>query len=863
MSSETLILPIPPAEQAKPTVQPYKSLDYFNETDRDQRRFGGREREARELVARIPNQRTLVLYGRSGIGKTSLLLAGIFPELRREGFQPVYARTLISPLADLRRALLDGCALADTTADETLAELAARAVLAGPLVLVLDQFEEFFIRFRDHREEHAGFIQAIAGLINDRGLDLSVIFSLRQEFLAELDDFRQHLPDLFANEYRLRGLNAFGVRQAIARPLIDGGFSYEEAVISRLLDLLEPAGFDPPILQILCSELFKETAARAPSGEAPRITTEDLKRIGDLKSVFQRYLDGVIQVIPPDRHLLARILLDSLITQEKTKQAALIEDLVQKRDPVEDNAVEEVLEIMARHCLLRRQERDGRLWVELMHETLIPYVDEWLGRDPHFREFRQARAFIRNNSGSDIWIDDPRALLSLEILTDFLDPYRDLFRLSRREVEFVLRSSIYRRAPGVIFWARRYGRADALDIITTMLGSQRDADRIAALAAAGRMTEAKDRLLTWCLTLVLADPNPEVRREAATAITQLAPEEDLKAILRQNRLQHPYLEEALTNLCSAGHNLNGFSRWTRLRSHRRAQRRARREKADIIRARCRTGTQNGIVAGILWTLIALGVFAVLEPPGSANQEWKDALLWGPVALFWGAVLGGILGWLTSAATARRAAFPGEGEWARALLFSKGILSGGLMTGSLVFLANSEKFPGTRAVITGILLLAVLAQLELALSVRLVAPCIQPASSRAATWSWSFLGSLGLPILVPIVIFGILEIWTQAKGWTLMAQVALLFSAFLASFGSPVALIALVTSVRKWPLGPVPEISPAARRRHRILLAMTTAIAVALGALSYFEKANKSPHAALPLPAAADPLRLPLSPAPVR
>src|SRR5262245_56655210 len=65
---------------------PFKFLDFY--VEQDQSSFAGRERDVREVVARICTNRAFVLYARSGLGKTSLLLAGVFPTLRQRKFLP-------------------------------------------------------------------------------------------------------------------------------------------------------------------------------------------------------------------------------------------------------------------------------------------------------------------------------------------------------------------------------------------------------------------------------------------------------------------------------------------------------------------------------------------------------------------------------------------------------------------------------------------------------------------------------------------------------------------------------------------------------------------------------------------------------
>ena len=149
----------PPGAPAAAPESPYKLLDSFTDSDEDRRRFGGRDREIHDLEIRVTNRRTLVVYGPSGIGKTSLLRAGVFPALRERGCRPVYVRLLDSPVAELRGEVLKTCGLDDPGPGEALGDTLARAARAGPLalVLVLDQFEEALRPFPRPAGKAAGF----------------------------------------------------------------------------------------------------------------------------------------------------------------------------------------------------------------------------------------------------------------------------------------------------------------------------------------------------------------------------------------------------------------------------------------------------------------------------------------------------------------------------------------------------------------------------------------------------------------------------------------------------------------------------------------------------------------------------------
>jgi len=69
---------------------PWPGLAAF--TEADEPFFYGRERICEELTSLIEHERLVVLHGRSGLGKTSLLQAGCFPKLREKSFLPVRIR---------------------------------------------------------------------------------------------------------------------------------------------------------------------------------------------------------------------------------------------------------------------------------------------------------------------------------------------------------------------------------------------------------------------------------------------------------------------------------------------------------------------------------------------------------------------------------------------------------------------------------------------------------------------------------------------------------------------------------------------------------------------------------------------------
>src|SRR5688500_7157423 len=168
---------------------PWPGLDSFREADRAY--FHGRDAEAAELARFVRSETLTVLFGRSGLGKTSLLQAGLFPLLRSEELLPVYIRLDYARETPLREQVLLSlaaeCAAHAVEAPaalpgETLWELFHRAdaefwnARNRPVtpVLVFDQFEEIFTIGRADAGAQArsdAFLEALGEIIENRAPD--------------------------------------------------------------------------------------------------------------------------------------------------------------------------------------------------------------------------------------------------------------------------------------------------------------------------------------------------------------------------------------------------------------------------------------------------------------------------------------------------------------------------------------------------------------------------------------------------------------------------------------------------------------------------------------------------------------------
>jgi len=238
---------------------PYKGL--FKYTAEDEEYLFGRESETKDLMEMIRNNQLVVLYGESGTGKTSLINARLFPELKRKYYFPIYIRinylSEMSPLAQLRKIIHNTISEWDNsvqpfTDDLTLIEYAAKTSVFNGLVkpvLFFDQFEELFTIGQKYVKPEVlkTFIDQFADLIEVRlptgikknqlalatGIDeeemkteectenvtrFTCVISMRQDYIAQLDDLRFKIPSISANRYRLKKFNDEQALEAIIGP---------------------------------------------------------------------------------------------------------------------------------------------------------------------------------------------------------------------------------------------------------------------------------------------------------------------------------------------------------------------------------------------------------------------------------------------------------------------------------------------------------------------------------------------------------------------------------------------------------------------------------------------------------------------
>lgn len=393
-------------------ANPYPGLRPFVEGE--QNRFFGRTSETNIVIDRILSNRLTLLFAASGVGKSSLLNAGVVPRLKDASEYNLkviqHNRWVGDAIQDLRATVLKAFdkdeRLPDLPADLPLADLLmiAASFVRAPLVLILDQFEEFF-RYRQSQPEFSSFIQSLAEITTDLDVPISVVISMREDFAMELNAFSPALPGtLFENFYRLEPLTKSAAADAIVRPAQAVGFRFatrqtvdgtEESLLSVLLNDLSTRvhgglyvnpvgvrerGVEPPYLQIVCERLWL-----LDRGNPDRqFRFESYEKAGRARGILGAYIKEKLSALSRSEKRIASLAFAQLVASRSAKNAATA-DTLQRALNVNQNTLDGLLVKLEDARILRSRGREAaelatdksQIWYELYHDVFAEHVDRW------------------------------------------------------------------------------------------------------------------------------------------------------------------------------------------------------------------------------------------------------------------------------------------------------------------------------------------------------------------------------------------------------------------------------------------------------------------------------------------------------
>ncbi len=389
--------------------EPYVGPRSFSKADEEL--FFGRDREASEVCDLIAVNSIVVLHAQSGAGKSSLLSASVLPRLEAKRYHVLGIARVSTTSGHMvagqgnvyGSAALHSIGLEDS--DDFAEAVGARIVALAAarrsdtfrrredarFVLVIDQLEELFISEPAHWQERVPFLAALARAAG-RNPHLTIVLSLRDEFLASLDPLDKLTGSLPTCRYRLRKLSREAAIRAIRRPAELFGVMYDDAAIEELLKRLfrlaprEPGEGEPPgeegqsgkeeplgefaepvQLQVVCQAIW---AHRSGS----RIDVETVRRFGVVETALGGYYDRVIEKVAAAASVsegeIRGWIERYLITPVRTRSLTLKEESRTKGMP------NPVLDLLVSEYLLREERRGRDTWYELAHDRLaVPILE--------------------------------------------------------------------------------------------------------------------------------------------------------------------------------------------------------------------------------------------------------------------------------------------------------------------------------------------------------------------------------------------------------------------------------------------------------------------------------------------------------
>jgi len=494
------------ASRLSPPDQPYKFLYAFEIEDADI--FFGRDAASEALHQTVLKDRLTVLHARSGAGKTSLLKAGLSLCLIREGRLPVYARAYEDPVLAVKRAIAPP---SQGPWPELLKELTLHEFLGlacgclsrqtEELVLILDQFEEFFI-FWPEKAHRQPFIDALGDCCDDPALPVRFVIGIRGDYFTHLATFERRLPKIFSNHYYLESMTRDEARAAITGPVarLPHPVAYERALLEGLLDDLSRGEVELPHLQIVCTRLYEVLG----EGET-EITLGYYEKLGRAEGMLTGYLQEVLDRMPGREGMVAREVLKELVSSEATRRV-LSHDRLVVRVEAERDELEAVLARLVDARLLHRDQIAGEATYEIAHEYLIQEIQTWI--DQADLAFKQAEELLIREVAN--WRAH-RMLIPGDRL-EKLYPHRERFKLDDETLDLLLRS-VLEAGFAVVDWAAIAGDRGQ-KVLQAALKDQRQEIRLAALRGLGAI---------WGMPEVfkLGNESQDVRKDAAEALGKI------------------------------------------------------------------------------------------------------------------------------------------------------------------------------------------------------------------------------------------------------------------------------------------------------------------------------------------------------
>ena len=430
---------------------PYQGLSAFGEEDAQY--FFGREKFVAELLAAVNTKSLVPIVGASGSGKSSVVFAGLVPQLRESGMKIVSFRPGNNPFDGLAVALkslpketqvssnssrLEELELALNLEDNEKALCRFVEDLRNPtsqrFILIIDQFEELYTLTPEAQQQ--SFLNTLLYAVK-HAANFCLILTLRADFYGHAISHREFSDALQQGIYNSSPMNEEELRAVIEQPAAKMKVELESGLADKLIDELGNQTGSLPLLEFTLSLLWEKH-------DKWYLTHQAYKEIGGLKQALAKYADGILNPLSAaDKEKAERIFIQLISPGEGTEDT--------KRQATRGEVGEDnwgLVEFLANNRLVVTgwDESSQQETVEIVHEALIRewgMLREWIKRNREFRIWQE-----RLKPDIQEWQNkkyDAQALLQgtrLAIALDWLKQRRD--EITSLEQDFISASVKHR-----------------------------------------------------------------------------------------------------------------------------------------------------------------------------------------------------------------------------------------------------------------------------------------------------------------------------------------------------------------------------------------------------------------------------------
>ncbi len=395
----------------------YPGTKPFSTEQRDL--FFGRDDDIRELISRISLEQMYVLYSKSGLGKSSLINAGIIPRILENGsLTPISVRfgayakdNTESPSVKTKKAIeWNGTEPQPTLLDKLIPNQDSlwyhvksqqiNAPGSNRFLFIFDQFEELFTY---DPVEILSFKEELSELLNERipqsfrnvldaqfeegrtilteeelsalhqPMEVKVLIAIRSDRMSSLNTFKDFFPKILRHCYELGELNVHQARQAILIPalkkepgFITQPFEYENEGLQKMLNFLTNDGkqkIDSFQLQILCHSIEQKIVT-----QPTRTVTANF--IGEVESIYKNYYENQINQIedPADRLAARRLIEEGMIFEEEARRLSVYEGRARTEFGLRDEVLRQLVDY---HLVRAEPSLQGGYTYEISHDSLV------------------------------------------------------------------------------------------------------------------------------------------------------------------------------------------------------------------------------------------------------------------------------------------------------------------------------------------------------------------------------------------------------------------------------------------------------------------------------------------------------------